>query len=81
MSEPTRDTDFRVLEESSLKVARWAVCQTPFDRLYFYNEQLPIHVSIAFDPIGQIVEIGRSKSGRRTPIVRSREYFLSLDRL
>jgi len=73
--------DFRVQGESSLEVARWVVNHTPFDRLYFYDEQLPIHVSATARPIGQIIEIRHNKFGSRTPIVRSRGHFLGRDGL
>jgi hypothetical protein len=71
--------DFRVQGKSSLEVARWVVSHTPFDRLYFYGERLPIHVSAAVRPIGQIVEIRRDGGGS-SPNVRSREYFLGRER-
>ena len=37
--------DFIVDDEDMLDVARWVVANTPFDRLYVYGPDLPIHVS------------------------------------
>jgi len=37
--------DFVVEDESMLEVAKWIVANTPFDRLYFYGDDRPIHVS------------------------------------
>jgi DNA phosphorothioation-associated putative methyltransferase len=37
--------DFLVRDEDMLEVARWVATNTPFDRLYFYRRDRPIHVS------------------------------------
>ncbi|MFK0570303.1 hypothetical protein [Endozoicomonas sp.] len=37
--------DFHVPDTSSLEVTIWLVKQLPFDRLYFYGHDKPIHVS------------------------------------
>jgi hypothetical protein len=37
--------DFRVPSMSSLEVGHWIVANTPFDRLYFYAADRPLHVS------------------------------------
>jgi hypothetical protein len=68
--------DFRVSGQSSLEVAKWVVGFTPFDRLYFYGDKLPIHVSCSSRPKGQTVVITRSRSGRRVPTVRANDWFL-----
>jgi hypothetical protein len=68
--------DFRVSGRSSLEVAKWVVRFTPFDRLYFYGDQLPIHVSYSSRPKGQIVIMTRNRSGRRVPTVRANDWFL-----
>ncbi|MGI2029584.1 plasmid mobilization protein [Endozoicomonas acroporae] len=41
--------DFRVPCTSSLEIAIWVVKQLPFDRLYFYGHNKPIHVSYNSD--------------------------------
>lgn len=69
--------DFKVVGVSSLELATWVVRSTDFDRLFYYGDNRPIHVSAAAHPIAQIVELRMSHSGRRTPVVRSRESFLS----
>ena len=68
--------DFRVPGRSSLELARWVVRHAPYDRLYFYGDQLPIHVSSALDPIGQIVVMTSNDSGQRVPCIRSKSWFL-----
>ncbi len=37
--------DFIVKDEDMLEVAKWIATNTPFDRLYFYGKDRPIHVS------------------------------------
>jgi hypothetical protein len=37
--------DFRVPNRTSIEVAHWVVENTPFDRLYFYADDRPFHVS------------------------------------
>ncbi len=68
--------DFRVSGDSSLEVAKRVVRFTPFDRLYFYGDQRPIHVSYSDRPKGQIVVMTRNRSGRRVPTVRANDWFL-----
>ncbi|WP_422491076.1 hypothetical protein [Endozoicomonas sp. ALE010] len=41
--------DFHVPDTSSLEVTTWIVKQLPFDRLYFYGHNQPIHVSYNSD--------------------------------
>ena len=38
--------DFFVKDKSSLEVAKWIVMNCNFDRIYFYGNDRPIHVSI-----------------------------------
>lgn len=59
--------DFIVDDEDMAEVARWIVEHLPFDRLYFYGRDLPIHVSYSNEPAGLAYEITLSNSGRRTP--------------
>jgi hypothetical protein len=40
-----QSVDFRVPGRGSLEVAHWIVAHTPFDRLYFYGNDRPFHVS------------------------------------
>ncbi|WP_295400704.1 DNA phosphorothioation-associated putative methyltransferase [uncultured Thiocystis sp.] len=61
--------DFIVEDESMLEVARWIVANTPFDRLYFYGDDLPIHVSHGPNQDRQIVMMSAGKAGRLVPRV------------
>lgn len=70
--------DFLIDDENMLEVARWIVAHTPFDRLYCYGADLPIHVSFGPNQDRQIVWMGTAKSGRRVPQVISRARFLAL---
>ncbi len=59
-----------------LEVAQWVVANTAFDRLYFYGDDQPIHVSFGPNHDQQIVRMLPSKSGRLVPRVVSAEEFL-----
>jgi hypothetical protein len=61
--------DFIVDDEDMLEVARWMAANTPFDRLYFYGPDLPIHVSHGPDHSRQIVEMHPTSAGRLVPRV------------
>ena len=70
--------DFLVEDESMLEVAQWVVEHTPFDRLYFYGDGLPVHVSYGPEHTRQVVRMMLGKSGRLVPRVTSVEAFLAL---
>jgi len=70
--------DFIVEDESMLEVAQWIVANTPFDRLYFYGEGKPIHVSYGPEHARQIVRMVAGPSGRLLPRVTSRAEFVAL---
>jgi hypothetical protein len=59
--------DFIVDDEDMVEVADWIIANLPFDRLYFYGDRLPIHVSYSSIPAGLAYKLTMSKSGRRTP--------------
>lgn len=61
--------DFIVDDEDMREVARWLVANTPFDRIYFYGPDLPIHVSYGPDHSRQIVEMRPTAAGRLVPRV------------
>lgn len=48
-------------------VAAWLVENISFDRLYFYNDDRPFHVSIGPQGSGQVTLMQRSPSGRLMP--------------
>jgi hypothetical protein len=68
--------DFRVEDEDMLEVARWVAANTPFDRLYLYGADRPIHVSYGPEHSRQIVFMRRGPSGRLVPRVIDLEGFL-----
>lgn len=59
--------DFLVPHESSCVVAHWLAANTRFDRLVFYGDDRPVHVSVSESPLGQIVVMWRGPSGRLIP--------------
>ncbi|MBL3599338.1 MAG: DNA phosphorothioation-associated putative methyltransferase [gamma proteobacterium endosymbiont of Lamellibrachia anaximandri] len=70
--------DFIVEDESMLEVAQWVVANTSFDRLYFYGDGNPVHVSFGPNNDRQIVRMVPAKSGRLVPQVVSSAAFLAL---
>jgi hypothetical protein len=61
--------DFRVPGVSTAEVARWVCSTTQFDRLYFYGDHQPLHVSVGPDSTGQVVMMEKKPSGRLVPRV------------
>jgi hypothetical protein len=61
--------DFIIENKNMYEVAEWVMNNTSFDRLYFYGENLPIHVSYSLNPKGEYVEMKKNHSGRRIPRV------------
>jgi DNA phosphorothioation-associated putative methyltransferase len=61
--------DFIVDDENMQEVAQWLVGNTPFDRLYFYGEDRPIHISYGPNQDRQVVRMTLGKSGRLVPRV------------
>lgn len=59
--------DFVVEDEDMREVADWIIENLPFDRLYFYGRDKPIHVSYSTEPAGQAFAMVRSASGRLMP--------------
>jgi DNA phosphorothioation-associated putative methyltransferase len=58
--------DFYVADESMLEVARWVIAQTPFDRLYYYGDNRPIHVSYGPEH-SQAIYVIQEVRGHRVP--------------
>ncbi|MCF7970009.1 MAG: hypothetical protein K9L22_02450 [Methylococcaceae bacterium] len=59
--------DFYALNTDSLAVAKWIVMHLPFDRLYFYGKNRPIHISIAPENSFAITLLEQSPTERRIP--------------
>ena len=73
-------SDFIVEDESMLEVARWVASNTNFDRLYFYGDDRPIHVSAGPENSKQVTLMLPSKtSNRRIPRSITVDQFLELD--
>ncbi|TVQ85565.1 MAG: DNA phosphorothioation-associated putative methyltransferase [Chromatiaceae bacterium] len=68
--------DFLVEDEDMLEVARWVAANTPFDRLYFYGPDRPIHVSQGPEQSRQVVMLRAGPSGRLVPRQTKLETFL-----
>lgn len=69
--------DFIVTDESMLEVAQWIVTHTPFDRLYFYGEDRPLHVSYGPEHKREIVLMIPKGNRRTVPRVVKAEVFLA----
>ena len=69
--------DFIIADEEMLEVAQWVAENTPFDRLYFYGADKPIHVSYGPEQSRQVVTMLPGPSGRLVPRTLSVEAFLS----
>lgn len=62
--------DFIVEDENMREVANWIAENTPFDRLYFYGENRPIHVSFSAEPKGEIIDLIMTENGQQVPKIR-----------
>jgi len=71
--------DFLIDDRSMLGVAKWVVENIHFDRLYFYGDCLPIHVSYGPQETGQIVMMTNKSKNRIVPKVITREAFYELE--
>ena len=61
--------DFLVKGKDMREVALWVFNNTPVDRLYFYGNDKPIHVSFSETGKHQFVELITRDNGRRVPKV------------
>jgi DNA phosphorothioation-associated putative methyltransferase len=59
--------DFLVADEDMEEVALWVAANTPFDRLYFYGKDRPIHVSYSATPARQFIRMTMEASGNKIP--------------
>ena len=69
--------DFFVEGACSAQIAAWVAAYLPFDRLYFYGSDKPIHVSVGPQNSRAIVEMSRGPSGRRIPQRRTLPWLIS----
>ncbi|HYC48086.1 MAG TPA: DNA phosphorothioation-associated putative methyltransferase [Burkholderiales bacterium] len=59
--------DFIVEHEDMYEVAHWIMQNTPFDRLYVYARDRPLHVSFGPDMKQEAIEMHANTSGRLIP--------------
>jgi hypothetical protein len=59
--------DFLVRDEDMEDVAYWIIENLPFDRLYFYGKDRPIHVSYSESTTGAAYRLVETGSGHRVP--------------
>jgi len=59
--------DFIVDDENMREVVDWIAENTPYDRLYFYGDDRPIHVSYGPEQKREYVELVMANSGRQVP--------------
>ncbi|WP_028490071.1 hypothetical protein [Thiothrix lacustris] len=59
-------------------MAQWIVQNTPFDRLYFYGNDKPLHVSYGEAHNRAVVLMLPGKSGRLVPKVMDAKVFVSV---
>jgi DNA phosphorothioation-associated putative methyltransferase len=59
--------DFYVEDENMRDVADWIITNTPFDRLYFYGSDRPIHVSYSPQGKRQAFQMTETKAGHLIP--------------
>jgi hypothetical protein len=59
--------DFLVEDEDMREVADWIVSNLPFDRLYFYGNDRPIHVSYAAEPARKSYRMVKTAGARLMP--------------
>lgn len=59
--------DLRIPRNPAVDVASWLVANTPFDRLYIYGPDRPLHVSCGPDNSRVVVELRTTENGRRYP--------------
>ena len=67
--------DFVVEDEDMHEVAVWIVENVPFDRLYFYGPNRPLHVSIGPENSRAVVWVKNSPNGKRIPQNMTTEKF------
>ena len=67
--------DFIVEDENMREVADWVAENTLFDRLYFYGEDRPIHVSYGPEQKGEYIDLVMTESGKQVPKIK--KYFKS----
>jgi hypothetical protein len=72
--------DFIVEDEDMFEVSQWIAENLEFDRMYFYGQDRPIHVSFSETPAKQVTVMKRSSANERLiPRSYSLNDFMNLD--
>jgi len=72
--------DFIVEDEDMFEVSQWIAENLEFDRMYFYGQDRPIHVSFSETPAKQVTVMKRSSANERLiPRSYSLNDFINLD--
>jgi hypothetical protein len=66
--------DFSINGVSSGRVASWIAKHLPFDRIYFYGNHRPLHVSAGPEEKRSVIAMLEGPSGRRIPSLRSADW-------
>jgi hypothetical protein len=61
--------DLTIPGHTAQEVARWIHDHRPYDRLYLYGDDLPVHVSFGPEHTRSVIELFRGSTGRRVPRV------------
>ena len=69
--------DFRIGNVCSGRIVAWIARRLPFDRLYFYGPDKPLHASVGPEEARAIVTMLPGASGKRIPRVRSAEWIIA----
>lgn len=59
--------DFLIVDENMREVALWIMRNLPYDRLYYYGPDKPLHVSYSEAPAGEAFEMVLTSNGRLIP--------------
>jgi DNA phosphorothioation-associated putative methyltransferase len=59
--------DFLIRDENMREVAEWIIANLPFDRLYFYGDNKPLHVSFGSEQKRDAIEMRPTSIGILTP--------------
>lgn len=59
--------DFLVEDEDMREVVEWLRVNVPFDRIYYYGADRPVHVSIGPENMKAVYELRATDTGRKVP--------------
>lgn len=68
--------DFKIDRVCTGQIAAWIVGQLPFDRLYFYGSNRPLHVSVGPGETRAVITMLPGPSSRRVPRIRSTAWLI-----